>query len=54
MQKENKLTTMDDKRLLCDLKRIGFQQIADFTKDLLTKEQYQKIKKLNSNPKIVV
>ena len=41
---------MDDDRLLCDLKRIDFQQRADFTNDLPTKEQYQDIKKLNSNP----
>ena len=42
----NKLEFIDEERFKTEIKRYGLRGIQNFTKDLITKEQYEKIKSL--------
>ena len=48
-EKEKKVTIKKEERLTCELKRFGLKERRDFTKDLITKEDYNKIKEFNRN-----
>ena len=41
-------------RLKCVLKRFGINNVKDFTKDLLSKEDYACIKKLKNDDSIII
>ena len=45
--KKKKVTIKNEERLTCELKRFGLKERRDFTKDLITKEDYNKIKEFN-------
>ena len=44
LSKQNKIIINNEERLKCELKRYGLKTSKDFSKDLITKEQYKKIK----------
>ena len=44
----------NDDLLRCELKRFGLQNVHDYNKDIITREQYLKVKEFNDNPKIIV
>ena len=44
----------NNERLKCELKRFGLRQITDFTKYLLTKEQYKQLRDFINNEEIIV
>ena len=52
-EKEKKVTIKNEERLTCELKRFGLKE-RDFTKDLITKEEYNKIREFNRNDNIIV
>ena len=51
-KKEVRIENME--RLKCELKRFGINNITDFNKDLITKEEYECIKKLKNDSSIVI
>ena len=53
MQKSKKLVISDDNALKSELERFGMKNIRDNTRDLLTKEQYKKVKDFNNIDSIV-
>ena len=44
----------NDEGLQCELKRIGLQPIIDYNSDLLTKQQYKKLRELKENENIII
>jgi hypothetical protein len=44
----------NDEELRTDLKQVGLRNVIDHNKDILTKEQYQKLKTFRSNNEIVI
>ena len=54
LRDKNKISIVDEDRLKCNLKREGFIDQHDFNKDLLTKEQYSKIKSFTNNDSITI
>ena len=44
----------DTDRLTCELKRFDLKERQNHSKDLLTKEQYEKIKDFKNNPNIII
>ena len=50
----NKIYVTDDERLKCELKRFSLRELKDFSSDVLTKEQHNKIKEFNNNENIIV
>ena len=57
-EKEKKVTikrlTGKLKRLTCKLKRFGLNERRDFTKDQITKEEYNKIREFNRNYNVII
>ena len=53
-EKSKEITIENDEQLRCDLKRIGLRHTIDYNKDVLTKEQYQKVKEFRNNENIIV
>ena len=53
-EKEKKVTIKNEERLTCELKRFGLKERRDFTKDLITKEEYNKIREFNRNYNIII
>ena len=53
-EKEKKVTIKNEERLTCELKRFGLKERRDFTKDLITKEEYNKIREFNRNDNIII
>ena len=54
METEKKATITDEDRLKCELKRFGLKERPNYSKDLITKEQYTKLKELRNNNAIVI
>jgi len=48
-----RLKFVDEDRFKTELKRYGLRDHKDFTKDLITKQQYEKIKHFNKNSEII-
>ena len=53
-EKEKKVTIKNEERLTCELKRFGLKERRDFTKDLITKEEYNKIREFIRNDNIII
>jgi hypothetical protein len=54
LKSNNQIIVDDQDRLECELKRFGLRQRQDFTKDLISKDQYNQIKEFNANKTIIV
>ena len=52
-EKQKSLTIVNDVCLKSDLEKFGMKRISNFHKDLLTKEQYKKVKEFNQNENII-
>jgi hypothetical protein len=53
-QRSNTLTIENDDIIKCELERFGMMKPSNFQRDVLSKEQYQKIRDFNSNTSITV
>ena len=53
-EKVKKVTIKNEEGLTCELKRFGLKERRDFTKDLITKEEYNKIREFNRNDNIII
>ena len=53
-KRNNTVTVENDDELKCQLERFGLQSPRDFQQDLLTREQFQKIRNFNSIDSIIV
>lgn len=54
LKRNDKITFNDEENLQCELKRFGLRNIRDFSKDQLTRQQYQMIKTFCNNDNIVI
>ena len=53
-EKEKKITIKNEEKLTCQLKRFGLKPRRDFTKYLITKEEYNKNIQFNRNDNIII
>jgi hypothetical protein len=53
-QSSSDLRILDEEELRCDLKQIGLRRIVDHNKDLLTKDQYRKIKEFSNREDVII
>jgi len=51
--KNEKLEFVDEERFKTELKRFGLREQNNFSRDLITKQQYEKIKNFNKNSEII-
>ena len=52
-EKSKKLCISNEDDFKCELERFGTKAVQDHTKDILSREQYEKIKSFNSNASII-
>ena len=50
----NEIYLTDDERLKCELKRFNLRELKNFSSEVLTKEQHNKIKECNKIENIIV
>lgn len=54
LEKEKKLNILNEEKLTCDLKRFGLKERKNYCTDIITKEQYSKIKQFNQKSHLIV
>ena len=52
--RSNDLTIAEEDAFKCELERFGTKRVLDRTHDIITKDQYRKIKEFRSDPRIVI
>jgi hypothetical protein len=53
-EKSGEIRILDEEQLRGDLKQLGLKRIVDHHKDLLTKQQKEKIKEFRNNNEVII